>query len=504
MRGAMLGKQRKKPWRPCKPYWIRGQTSASNLRWVSHHPSLNLYAVYLNQILGDIGQVLKARVTDTNKAVQTLALDVVARIATGMGKPFEKHTRFFALPVATVLADQKAPIRAAAIQTLTAIATACEGVDSMVPGLTTALESTNPTQKASLLSWIRDWFGEHPPSSSLDLKDWAGSVVSCLDDRNAEARKAAQAVLPTVVMCAGFDHVMHQTASLKPASRATAVPLIQAARANAQANAPTPAAAPTKTSKRPPVISVPAAASSPPESPVDAPSPVVKAASAKATGVRRKLPAGTASRPESRAEDVARGAGKPGLGASKQGGAASNSARAAQSPVASNLPFLGMNIEAKKARLGKDANRWINDAGPTRKDLAELLQHQMETHVSKDLIARLFSHDHNAVNDYVSGLVTMADFYSSAQAEDSAFGPPEDVRAAALANFDLALKYISIKAHEPQSNLISKGLDVVDAVVGFLSSVDYHLTDAEAICFIPTMVYKVCHPSNRPMINCSL
>ena len=55
--------------------------------------------------IGEIGQILKARVTDTNKAVQLLALDVVGRIATGMGKPFEKHTRIFALPVATVLSD---------------------------------------------------------------------------------------------------------------------------------------------------------------------------------------------------------------------------------------------------------------------------------------------------------------------------------------------------------------------------------------------------------------
>ncbi|KAJ3978708.1 hypothetical protein F5890DRAFT_1479126, partial [Lentinula detonsa] len=49
----------------------------------------------LTPSMGEIGQVLKARVVDTNKAVQTLALDIVARIATGMGKPFEKQTRFF-------------------------------------------------------------------------------------------------------------------------------------------------------------------------------------------------------------------------------------------------------------------------------------------------------------------------------------------------------------------------------------------------------------------------
>jgi cytoskeleton-associated protein 5 len=149
-------------------------------------------------------------------------------------------------------------------------------------------------------------------------------------------------------------------------------------------------------------------------------------------------------------------------------------------------------VDTKKARLGKDAQKWVNEGGPTKKDLAELLQHQMEPHASKDLVTHLFSHDHNAVNDHLSGLTTMADFYSCVQAHDEKFGVPlEDMQVVALANFDLPLKYASIKAHEPQSNLIAKSLDVVDAVLGFLRSVNYQLSDPEALCIIPTMVYKV-------------
>lgn len=438
--------------------------------------------------------MLKARATDTNKAVQTLALDIIARIATGMGKPFEKHTRFFALPVATVLADQKAPIRSAALQTLSAIAGACEGVESMVPGLTTALETTNPTQRANLLQWIQQWFQEHEPSTSLDLSGWAGPVVLCLDDRSGDVRKAAQGVLPTIITCAGFDYVMQQTNSLKPASRASAMPLIQAARGTAEANAPPNETAPppSKSSAKPTKAAAPPPESPQPQSPTV---PTTKsAAPSKLTGVRRKLPQGTQSRPESRAEEApaSRLPGKSGIGGIRRPAAASSSAKTAQSPTASNLPFSGVNSDAKKGRLGKDASKWINEGGSTRKDLAEALQHQMEPHATKDLISHLFSHDHNAVNDYVSGLGTMADFYSSCQAEDEKFGVPlDDMKAVALANYDFPLKYVSIKAHEPQSNLISKSLDVVDAVLGFLRSVNCQLSDAEALCFIPTMVFKV-------------
>jgi cytoskeleton-associated protein 5 len=378
---------------------------------------------------------------------------------------------------------------------LTAIATACEGLDSMVHGLTTALESTNPMQRASLLFWLDDWFKEHEPPASLDLSGWASPVVSCLDDRNGDVRKAAQAILPTVINCAGFDYVLQQTTSLKPASRSTAIPLIHAARAAAQARTPAPqvVGGHAKPTAKPAAISAqsPASASPPPESPI---APAGKSGPPSKMGVRRKLPQGTNSRPESWAEEVpsSRLPGKPGVGGLKRPGAAASSARGAQSPVASNMPFSGTNVDAKKARLGKDAQKWINEAGPTKKDMAELLQHQMEPHASKDLVTHLFSHDHNAVNDHLSGLATMAEFYTSAQAHGEKFGVPlEDMRAVALANFDLPLKYVSIKGHEPQSNLIARCLDVVDGVLGFLRSVNYQLTDPEALCFIPTMIYKV-------------
>jgi cytoskeleton-associated protein 5 len=146
--------------------------------------------------------------------------------------------------------------------------------------------------------------------------------------------------------------------------------------------------------------------------------------------------------------------------------------------------------------LGKDASKWINEGGPTRKDLADLLQTQMEPHTSKELVARLFSHDHSAVNDHIGGLTTICDLYASAQGDAA-------VEAVCLANFDLPLKYASIKLHEPQPNLISKCLEVVETVLAFLRSVNYQLTDNEALCFIPTVVYKVSrfshflHPSSH-------
>lgn len=430
--------------------------------------------------MGDIGQVLKARVTDTNKAVQTLALDIVSRIATGMGKPFEKHSRLFALPVSTVLADQKAPIRNAALQTLTSMATACDGLESMVTGFTTAMETSNPLQKGTLFHWIADWYGNHEPSSSLDIRSWAPLAVACLDDRSSDIRKGAQALLPILIRCAGYDFVMQQTNSMKPASRASAIPLIQAMRPAASVDTPAPSI--VKAPATSTATTLPTSDSSPPQSPIDV---AGAKPTTKAVGVRRKLPQGS-SRPDSRAENPDAASKVIPGGIKRQGVPTTSRTQGTQlAPPSLSLPFSGANLDAKKARLSKDANKWVNEGGPTRKDLAELLQTQMESHTSKDLLARLFSHDHNAVNDHIAGLTTIAEFFSGVSPGD------EITEQVCLANIDLPLKYVSIKAHEPQPNLISKCLDVVEVILDFLRSIGYQLVDQEALCFVPTMVFKL-------------
>ncbi|KAK2466947.1 hypothetical protein APHAL10511_001205 [Amanita phalloides] len=419
----------------------------------------------LKPAMGEIGQVLKARVTDSNKIVQALALDIVSRIATGMGKAFEKHARLFVLPISTALADQKASVRSTALQTLAVMATVCEGLEPMTSGIASALDTSNPTQKGTLLHWLVDWFKEHEPSSSLDVTSWATLVIFSLDDRNTDVRKGAQALLPTLITCAGFDYVMQQTNSLKPASRSTAVPLIQAAR---------PTTVPAPGDKKPVAM-----LDSSPDSPVTS----AAKPTAKAVGVRRKLPQGptrTESRPDTPSDTAANKPPPKVVGASKRPGTVST-----QNPPTNSLPFHGTNQDVKRIRLGKDAQKWINDSGPTRKDLAELLQNQMEPHCSRDLIVQLFSHDHNAVNDHIAGLSIICDFFN-----DAIKGNMSE-EATCLAVLDLPLKYVSIKAHEPQSNLSSKCLDTLETILSFVRHVGYQLSDAEALCFVPTMIHKL-------------
>ncbi|RDX56874.1 ARM repeat-containing protein [Lentinus brumalis] len=483
---------------------LKGTTilaDAKSDQWKARKEALETLQAILDQgsnkrlkpTMGEIGQVLKARVTDANKAVQVLALDIVARIATGMGKPFEKHCKFFVVPIATVLADQKASYRSAALTTLKAIVEACEGMEPLVPGIATALEANNPVQRGSLLTWLVEHFAKNEPPPGLDLSSWAGPIVSCLDDRNVEARKGAQGLLPTLIACSSFEHVMSQANSLKPASRSTAIPLVQAARGSVPAKAPR-APAPAKGAVAPKTAAVPKAVSPPPSAPSPPPAePSHIAPPSKLTGVRRKLPQGSTQRPESRADSISEGStsrlpSKLGTGLKRPGaaiGGPSKPAAVEQFDSGLSMIFTSFNPDTKRLRLAKDANRWVIESGPSRKDLAELLQHQMEPHASKEVLALLFSHDHNAVNDHVNGLGMVQDFYSNAQTGD------DRLQSICIANSDLALKFVSLKVHEPQSNLVQKCLDAVGAVLAFFQSVDYQLSDQEALVFIPTIVHKL-------------
>ncbi|KAG8879893.1 Microtubule-associated protein, microtubule dynamics during spindle orientation [Tulasnella sp. 331] len=433
----------------------------------------------LKPTMGDIGQVLKARVGDSNKTVQVLALDIICRIASGMNKPFEKYTRFLARPVAEVLADQKSNIRNAGTAALTAMATACEGIESMVNPLAAALETANPLLRSSLLQWMAEWFKSQEPSSGLDLGPWAGPIVTCLDDKNGDVRKGAQAILPFVIAHIGIDPVMAQTNSLKPASRSSVIPMIQTA-AKSAVKPKTLAPAASQHRATIPQPTTPVTAPSPSPEPSTGPAAVTKRP---ATNLRlRKIE--PSSRSESRAESIndAVPSSTKSTGATK-----SVTSHAASTAPSSNdsCPFSGTSLDAKRVRLAKDGPRWVVEGLPVPKDLGDILQHQMERCTSKDLLGYLFSKDHNAVNAFVKGLGIISDAYSQVSDEE------DDTRAILIANSDLAFKYVSTKIHEPQPNLIGRCLDVLDSVIALLTACDYTINDQEAMCFIPTIIHKL-------------
>src|SRR5258708_30464714 len=444
------------------------------------------------ELQGDIAGMLKGRLTDLNKAVQLLALDAVAKIATGMNKPFEKYCKTLVLSVAQVTADQKAHIRAAGIATLSAIAQACEGLEPMAHFIGPALESSNPLQRSTLLGWLADWLKDQTATSTLDMSNWISPVLAALEDRSSDVRKSAQALLPSVIAHVGADRVIEKTNALKPASRSAIVPLINSAKALAPVSNAT-----TSPGSKPGSIVSNAAnkVATITSDEAGGPTPAMPAAPQRKGLLARKF--GTSSpRPASRAgsENEHPDSGSPFSSIkAKVAGLKGPLAKVALADSApSSAPFTTTNAEAKRSRLSKDAGRWIIDSGPTRKDLVEALQHQMEPHCSGELMTLLFSKDHHAVNDHISALGMICDVFDACTSGSDSNGVSADVMSSRLlANIDLPLKYVSLRIHEPQPNLINKCLDAVDSAVSFLANAAYALNDLEAAAFIPTIIHKV-------------
>lgn len=467
----------------------------------------------LKPSLSDVGNALKARYTDSNMQVKSMCLDALAKIASGMNKGFEPHTRTFVAPVTQVLSDSKAPMRAAAAKTLAAIAEQV-GVAVMIPGFVTVLDSkaANPMLRQDLLTWLAEWFEAHSPEKGMELNGLALPTIMCLDDKLAAVRKAAQSVLPFIIMRAGYKFVMEQTGSLKTASRSTVVPLIDAARAQAASKAPAPAkpqapsamaAARLPGATRQPQGSKPgigAAASSMDGESVG--TGAVPRTAKPVTAVGRPLKPLESGRVDMNATQGNRPTMRKPI--SNATNAAPMTTRAvggddkgsSQSNVA---PFLTSEGKGKALRERREAARhtmyWIGSEATARPELVEVLYQQCETYIGAPLLEKMFSKDHSAERDYLSALTLLSDYTSNTQAAAEEYGLAEaEAAGRAIANSDLVFKYIAIRLTESNTSIALKCLDVLANLIALLRSQEYHMSEYEANAILPCIIAKFGDP----------
>jgi len=457
----------------------------------------------------DLGTPLKLRITDANKIIQLIALDVVARLATGMGRPFgEKLARMYAGPVAQVLADQKANIRAAGVTTLNAMADAA-GLEPLVGSFDKPLEANNPLQRKELLAWLEERFKDYDALDGVDLAVLAAPVLPCLEDRNGEVRKSATAILPAIIAKAGYGTVMDAVSKLKPASKSTALPIVEAARSAANAldsPAAPPAAAPAARAAPPARPAVAAAAARPPPAAAAAPGPAAPAAAAPRPGLSR--PAAkllrptppTAPPPEEPAPSavparLGQPRPRPSIGGLRAAAAASASRSSSTSSVSSakEPPFRSADPGPKLLRHRKETGsmRWTVDGTP-RPDQVDWLAAQMAPQVSATLHAQLFSTDHSAERDFVAGLTAIDECARDLAGSSDAFDLGEgELRDRLVANFDLVVKYITLRIGLTSTTITVKCLDVVEHLLPILSNAGYKASDYEALPLIQCLISKV-------------
>lgn len=446
---------------------------------------------------------MKQRLPDSNKVVQGLALDVIARLAKAMGKPFDRSARLFIGSICGILADAKAPVRAPALAALNAIQEQC-GLECMIPQIAGGLEPANPLQRSELATWLSEKLADGETQS--DLAPLVGPVIACLEDKSTDVRKAAQALLPYIISNVGYSRLTDRAASLKPASRSVVIPMLETAKGKAADMVDTAQhsknmidgsgrvdSAPSENAAR--VHSINGSAIAAGKS-VPAVTRTLKAAPSISNTIRAPTPT---SRPVS---SMSRnGAFAPSHNTEAQGTEGypqssrmrDNARNSPESTVKAPI-FRTTDTYHKQSRAAREIGplKWAID-GSARPDQVEYLQQQMTPHGSPELLKLMFSRDHNSDRDHAAALVMITAVAQSAGYDDLEATTPEqqETRAQLLASSDLALKYVTIRMCDQSSSIVLCCLDLIEALLRVMLLACYHLSDYEATSFLPSLIVKV-------------
>ncbi|OAV98650.1 hypothetical protein, variant [Puccinia triticina 1-1 BBBD Race 1] len=361
-----------------------------------------------------------------------------------------------------------------ALNALTVVADSC-GLDCLASSVGTSLEIAKPELRSSALNWFVERVADPEAVKGLDLSTFASPIISCLEDRNAEVRKGATALLPTIVSSVGIDSILEETNNLKPASRNNVVPMIESCRPAAPVKVLASKAPPSKTASK----------TAPAASKQQARPPSAASMNRASTPSRDDRPPLSKSR---------LGARKPGVPlSSKLAPVAcqpSSPAPTAAAAAAAEVPFRSGDPKSKTARASKETGplKWVID-GAVRKDQIEQLYLQMAPQISAELLGQLFSKDHHCEKDFLAGLNVIETWTSDPSTAGEQVDLEEsDIRDRLLANSDLVFKYLTIRLHDTNTTITMKCLDIIDQYIAALQLDGYRLTDYEASILLPSLI----------------
>lgn len=411
--------------------------------------------------------VLKQRLNDSNKNLQIVAVDITGSLAVAMGKPFEKYVKAFTGAIIAVLSDNKANVRAAGVAALENIRKTCT-MEMMAPVFGTSLANETPALRKELLTWFSTAIKEESDATKYDFSGMISPLFSCLQDRNADVRKAAQATLPELIGVVGYDAVASKTSELKAAQRQTVMPLVEAARGSAPSNSiggsvGGVSSAATHAKKRP------------------------ESTHAAADDHVGKSPSSTPSRMKTLTRKKIGGIPAPRSQAMSQASAA-----AASSSEDSTAPILTNEPRAKQIRAKKE-NRWQFDA--PRSDVIDGLRAQFDVNMSPEVTTLLFSTSQYAERDRLNGLGILNECLGSPELCATKYNVDySDMKKRYVANLDLILKYLTIRFFDTNTSMLIKCLDITQNLVAILDEEGVNLTEYEAVSFLPFLINKVGDP----------
>ncbi|KAI9105402.1 hypothetical protein DFS34DRAFT_7380 [Phlyctochytrium arcticum] len=421
---------------------------------------------------------LKGRLTDSNKNLAMNAVEITGQLAVAVGKPFERYVRTVIGPMTTLLGDQKAHVRGAAIAALENVYTATD-LGPLITSFATSLMTDQPQMRKDLLKWLGDKL-EAADNKLPDLSPLVQPILVCLQDRSADVRKGAQTVLGYVAQDVGIDAVYSRCNDLfRGAAHASVTPYLETLRSTSSRHAPAASAAKPGTPSR---IRKPLGGNKSivaPSNSSDGNLGSKLKASAPATKLRRPL---TSVIPATKREaDPAKDSG---------------------------VPIISADLRAKEQRAAADKGlvKWTFDS--LRPELVEFLSEQSEGHFAPEIHTCLFSTDHYKEKEFLSALTALDEPISSGG--DSAMAltaaakfelDVDELKARYLATSDLILKYVTLRFLDTNTSMLLKCLDLLDHLFSLMDEEGYHLSEYEASCFLPFFVQKLGDPKETMRIK---
>jgi cytoskeleton-associated protein 5 len=205
--------------------------------------------------LNDFPTHLNKRLVDSNKVISQNSLRICEKLAETMGINGKKYCSTLASGMIQALTDSKEALRKMAIATLNSWFTHCGGLAPFLEGetLVESFATSNPNLKTELCNWLASVL---PKSKKLppELKALISPLYTCLEDRNADVRAAAQSLIEPLMSHVGPNEMLRVMGKAKPSSVTVIQPIIDKARADLAAKqpaAPPPPPAPVQSSAAP-------------------------------------------------------------------------------------------------------------------------------------------------------------------------------------------------------------------------------------------------------------
>ncbi|CAH8452216.1 unnamed protein product [Heterobilharzia americana] len=412
---------------------------------------------------------------DANKNLAKQALLILSSFASSMPKSDAvNYIKYIEPPLLLCLGDSKVQIREAAV-------TAFSSWQARVPILSIfendmladALKMENPFLRTELLRWLQNALSPMPLNAlrknAAEITDnLMPQVFAAVEDRNADARKQAQLVLPCLIQVFGWEPIVKCANRLKPTSKDTVMPHLEKARESVAASHPD--VSEKKNASAPKVVrggggsAATAAARAHTSSNTSAVTPSENGEESETT----TQSSNTTTKPSSEAKKKI----------DKKKPTSANRKSSIEQPTASVI--LPPNKAAKTARVADEKKRkllkWDFDA-PTKDHIQQLNTLFITSGASPEFHALLF---HSDFRQHIKAIDQLSQLLDTPEGGE-----------ATLINVDIILKWIVLRFFETNPVVLGRCMDYLTKLFVHMSEYGANLSELEGGSFLPYLVMKV-------------